>query len=97
MYDYPKLSVMRDAYAITYNRFRSSYVGGAIILLDSAKMAAGQPLTTVYSWLVNNKWRVRPSSPAGALPHRSDPVHSIARDRSLSFHVCGFNPINLIH
>jgi hypothetical protein len=34
-------SPLNDAYVFIYNRFTSSYVGGQIILLESAKMAAG--------------------------------------------------------
>lgn len=48
---------MNDAYVITYNRFTSSYTGGAILLLESPKMAAGLA-PQVFMWLTTTAWPV---------------------------------------
>lgn len=48
---------MRDAYVFTWNRFGGSYAGGAIMLLNSVRLANGQTPQS-FVWLTQSK---RPS------------------------------------
>lgn len=70
LYDYPRLAIVNDAYVITYNRFGGSYIGGAILLLESPKMVLGQT-PQVFKWITTSTWPVYGYS---ILPGGSDNV-----------------------
>lgn len=63
IYDYPKLGVVRDAYVFTWNRFGGSYAGGAIMLLNSVRLANGQTPQS-FIWLTQSK---RPAWPVSKI------------------------------
>jgi len=67
-YDYPKLAVWPDGYYLTANRFGSVYMGASAIVLERAKMLAGQAARYVEFQTSISYGSLMPADLDGATP-----------------------------